>query len=492
MSKEYTEKEIEDFFERIKNPDTKLTEKDLQTLKERVRKSLAVDLSNLLTRQSFISSMAFRFDIIPVRDYRVSTAQTDGTRIFFDIDFYSRLSKGEREFVIAHEVWHNIFLHFLRRQGRDPDLWNIATDCEINQMLKGEGFSAPDKLCFPPKGYEDKNAEDIYEYYMRKMKSAAKKAGKSGASGGSGTRGNGSGQTESSSGSGDGGDDEDGRNEVNRGKSKNGRLEGQFDRHSDKEDPDGNGEGDEKSEGLSLPKDKWGEKGRDSDYRPSIAKNAADKIRRAIVSEAQRYERMKGTLPGNLRRILDTIYKPEISWREHLSQFVTSCFGDRRQWLPPQRRSVWSESYFQSRRGEKINVSVIVDTSGSCTEDIPKFLTELVGLLNTFGRYTLTLVQCDAEVQSVETYDDNNPFPLEHMEEIEWKGFGGSDLNPAFKELERYPEGFSCNIVFTDGYIDCPKKNPLGCDTLFILTKDGSDSLCDWGKKIRFKESPQG
>ena len=460
--KEYTEEQIQGFFEKLKNPDTKLTEKDVESLKEKVRKSIAVDLNRLITMQSFISSMALRFDIVPVRDYRVDTAQTDGTRIFFDIDFYSRLTQGQRIFVIAHEVWHNIFLHFLRRRGRDHELWNISTDCEINHMLRSEGFEAPDKLCFPPKGYEDKNAEDIYEYYVKK----AKKSQMPNSSNGS--------QSENR--------DNNGKGGKNGG---NGKLEGQFDRHSDPDDKNGD---DETSDGLSLPKDKWGEKGADSDYRPTIAKNTADKIRRAIISEAQRYERLKGSLPGGLQRIIDSIYKPEISWREHLSQFVTSCFGDRRQWLPPQRRSVWSEMYFQSRRGEKINVSVIVDTSGSCTGDIPKFLSELVGLLNTFGRYTLTLVQCDCNVQDVEVYDENNPFPLEDLKSIEWKGFGGSDLNPAFSELAKLPENPSCNIVFTDGYIDCPKKNPLGCETLFILTKDGNENLAPWGKKVRFKE----
>ena len=471
MMKTISEEELEDFFNRLKNPKTNLTEKDLGTLKDRVRKSIAVDLNHLISQQTFISSMALRFDIVPVRDYRVSTAQTDGTRIFFDIDFYSRLSKAERVFVIAHEVWHNIFLHFLRRQGRNPDIWNVSTDCEINQMLKNEGFSAPENLCFPPKGYEDKNAEDIYEYYMRKI------GRKSAKTSGSGQRGDTVGNDDGGSSSPD----------VPNGKSKtkNGKLEGQFDRHSDKEDGDSEGE---TSDGLQLPKDKWGEKGMDSDYRPSIAKNAADKIRRALVSEAQRWQRLKGTLPGNLQRILDTIYKPEISWREHLSQFVTSCFGDRRQWLPPQRRSVWSGSYFQSRRGERIKVSVIVDTSGSCTGDIPKFLSELVGLLNTFGRYELTLIQCDSQVQDITTYDDSNPFPLDQVSQIEWKGFGGSDLNPAFKELAKLPEQPSCNVVFTDGYIDCPKRNPLGCDTLFVITKDGDDKLADWGKKVRFKE----
>ena len=68
------------------------------------------------------------------------------------------------------------------------------------------------------------------------------------------------------------------------------------------------------------------------------------------------------------------------------------------------------------------------------------------------------------------------------------EGIRGSDLNPAFEELKKLANPPSCNIVFTDGYIDCPKKNPLACDTLFILTKDGSEDLAPWGKKVHFKE----
>ena len=459
--------------ERLKNPKTRLSGNDLEVLKGKVRKSIAVDLNRLLGKQAFVSSMALRFDIIPVRDFRVSTAQTDGTKIFFDIDFYSKLTQKERMFVIAHEVWHNIFLHFLRRRGRDPKLWNVATDCEINVMLRNEGFDPPKNLCFPPENLEEKCAEDIYEEMVKDLRKMAK-------SGASEEEKNGAFWEKYGGGMG---------NSSNKKKSRNGKLEGQFDRHADKEDQDSKGDKIENPEGDggSLPEDKWGEKGIDDDYRPSISDSTADRIRRMVISETQRMERLKGSIPGYLQRIVNGIFKPEISWREHLSQFVTSCFGDRRQWLPPQRRSVWSGLYFQSRRGEKINVSVVVDTSGSCTGDIPKFLSELVGLLNTFGRYELTLVQCDAKVQDVTVYDDSNPFPLENVEEIEWKGFGGSDLNPAFKELSKLPESPACNIVFTDGYIDCPKKNPLGCDTLFILTKDGSEP-CSWGKHVRFKE----
>ena len=349
------------------------------------------------------------------------------------------------------------------------DLWNIATDCEINYMLKNDGYNPPNELCFPPPEMEGKSAEEIYEYLLKQQNKGGGKSGKSGKNG------NGSGNNSSSNGS-------------SRGKGQSGNgLTGQFDKHSDK---DSNGGGDDHSIDdmvNGMPSDQWGEKGIDPDYRPHISDNVADKIREAVVAEAQKMERMKGTLPGSRQRILKNLLNPEISWRELLCQDERTCFGDRTTWLPRQRRGVYHEAYFQSRRGEKINVSVMVDTSGSCAGDLQKFMTELISLLNTFGRYELTLIQCDADVQSVETYDGANEFPIDDIGKVEFKGFGGSDMRPAFKNFEELGIEPSMNVVFTDGFLDMPDKNPLPCDTIVILTKDGNEECCPWAKTIKFK-----
>ena len=48
---------------------------------------------------------------------------------------FKNLSKYDKVFTLAHEALHLALLTAERRQGRDPLLWNIATDCIINFLL---------------------------------------------------------------------------------------------------------------------------------------------------------------------------------------------------------------------------------------------------------------------------------------------------------------------------------------------------------------------
>ena len=65
---------------------------------------LAQDRQQLLLRWPFVGGIIMRMELIPVRDDRLDTACTDGDNIFVDIDFYAKLTKDERQFVLAHEV----------------------------------------------------------------------------------------------------------------------------------------------------------------------------------------------------------------------------------------------------------------------------------------------------------------------------------------------------------------------------------------------------
>lgn len=47
----------------------------------------------------------------------------------------ARFSEEEYRFVMAHELLHVGLRHDVRRQGRDPYLWNIACDYVINAWL---------------------------------------------------------------------------------------------------------------------------------------------------------------------------------------------------------------------------------------------------------------------------------------------------------------------------------------------------------------------
>lgn len=468
-----------------------LTDEQLQKLKDEVADSLSRDRHALVCDFPFTGSLSMRMELVPVRDVRCPTACTDGNRIYFDISFYASLSKEERRFVLAHEIWHCVLLHLTRCQTRDHQLFNIATDMEVNYLLKTEGNNRtlvpPENLLFPPRELEGKCAEDIYEWLLKQQKK-----GKSGSSSKNDSKGGGGGESTGS-----------GSKSKSKSGSGSGKLDGQFDKHiydNDQEEddqnsgnqPNGSGQPSENnssgSSSSQQPSDQWGPIGFDKDFKPSISKDFNEKMREAVVGAAQTVQRTQGNLPAGIQAVLDKLLKPEIHWKELLSQFVTACFGDKRQWLPPNRRYVHAGSYFQSRRGEKIKIAIAVDTSGSCVQDLPKFFAELKSLVTEYGRYEIDRLDVDAEVQQHIKYsDDENPFEISN-DKIEWNGGGGTSFVPAFEFLKENEIDPDCLVYLTDGYGDAPE-NPPPYPVLWVLTSDGNENFCSWGKKTHFKNN---
>ena len=83
-------------------------------------------------------------------DDSVGTACTNGSYIKFSRQFVATLTDAELEGLIIHEILHVVGKHHLRRNGREPDRWNIACDCAINPLItKLRGVR------LPPNGTED-------------------------------------------------------------------------------------------------------------------------------------------------------------------------------------------------------------------------------------------------------------------------------------------------------------------------------------------------
>ena len=470
----------------------------LAEIKKNVAESLALDRHGLIFDFPFTAAIAMRLDLIPVRDLRCSTACTDGKSIYFDCDFYSKLNKKERAFVLAHEIWHCVMLHLSRRQTRDPNLFNIATDMEVNQLLldeaKGKDIEPPEGLYFPPDKLKGKSAEVIYEALLKDLKKQAKNQKQN--QSGSGKSGSGDNNDDNNS-TGKNSDKDKNKDSSTKNKNSNKstgnkdkKLKGQFDKHIYSSDENDN---DENAEPVT---DQWGEVGFDDDFRPRISEDFADQMREHVTAAAQQIERQQGTLPAGVKSILEKTMKPEMNWREVLSQFVTQCYNGTRKWLPPNRRHVYNEMYFQSRRDEMLTGVICVDTSGSCLNELPKFFGELKGLISTFGGYRLYVLQADAKVDQVDIFDSNeNPLDPE-ITNFEISGGGGTDYGPCFKWVdEEYTakEGKQPDflIYFGDMYANMSYKAKPQYPVLWLITKDGADpkTFCDFGRKIYFKES---
>lgn len=105
---------------------------------ERIRKCL----SALLTKLPFYGALALRLEhkVLTVKEadaMHISTAATDGKRVFYRAQFLQRLSDADLTFLLAHETLHAALSHPLRGADKeDVHAWNIAADDTVNRLLK--------------------------------------------------------------------------------------------------------------------------------------------------------------------------------------------------------------------------------------------------------------------------------------------------------------------------------------------------------------------
>ena len=98
-----------------------------------------------------------------------------------------------------------------------------------------------------------------------------------------------------------------------------------------------------------------------------------------------------------------------------------------------------------------------------------------MNLLNSFGQYELTVICCDAEIQSVETFSPENPFD---GKKVKFKGCGGTSFKPVFDYVDKNLLDVQILIYFTDGYGDDPKKPPY--PVMWVITPNGENRI-RWG-----------
>ena len=99
----------------------------------------------------------------------IATAGTDGKVLLYNPKFVSGLSDKERTFLFAHEVCHVAFEHIFRSEGKDKQLWNIATDSVINALLKQDGLPMIDGGVDIPEAV-NYDAEEMYNKLLEEKK----------------------------------------------------------------------------------------------------------------------------------------------------------------------------------------------------------------------------------------------------------------------------------------------------------------------------------
>jgi predicted metal-dependent peptidase len=125
----------------------------------------------LLLRHPFFGNMATRLKIEEGTEW-MGTAATDGRTIYFNRKFFEPLSVKQVEFVIAHEILHNVFDHMGRREGRDAKIFNIAADYCVNGQLVRDRIGEHNIegiTIFHDTKYYGMGAEEVYDKIFDEM-----------------------------------------------------------------------------------------------------------------------------------------------------------------------------------------------------------------------------------------------------------------------------------------------------------------------------------
>ena len=121
----------------------------------------------LLVKYPFFGSVVANSNFIV--EPAVGTAGTDGKNIYYNPNFIESITDDQQTFIFAHEICHIAFDHIFRSEGKDKDLWNIATDSVVNAFLKQDGLPIVEDGVDIPEAI-NYDAEEMYKKLLEKKK----------------------------------------------------------------------------------------------------------------------------------------------------------------------------------------------------------------------------------------------------------------------------------------------------------------------------------
>ena len=372
--------------------------------------------------RAFFTQLAIRLAIKP--DPSIETADVDGKTIRYNPGFIASLTPEEVHGVmVGHEPGHCHLMHLVRGMGMEcNECRQKAADLENNELCKQAGFILPSSAIYAGRGeFHDCPLGDSFEQHYARLHAKHQQGG--------GDK------------TGDG--DQQGKPSQDPGKC------GSF----------------------TPAKDAAQAEQMEAEWRGKIAA-AAQEIGRKMAEG-----KLKGDLPGKLRRWIDSVLHPRPHWRETLRDFVTTTLRKHNEndWARPSRRGLAAGLYLPRKRGEELGHLVIHnDCSGSTQAWQETFANEVAGVL-ACEPCRATVLYGDVKLQGepVEWTPDDGPFTMEV------RGGGGT----CHRHLERWVREYQYQgddelvavIALTDGETTWPED--YGVPTLWVITPDGRTDI---------------
>jgi predicted metal-dependent peptidase len=347
-------------------------------------------------------------------------------RLVANPQFVRQLQENELVFVLAHEIFHLALRTHDRAVGSDPVRFNYAHDYIINDILRGElGFQHVPAGGLDWPGARRMSAEEILLEMEKDPSKAPPRTRvwqlRAGARG--------------DPASGDGGPDGDALD-------------------------------------LALERE-WfpGEQAAEQRRRAEAVKEAAARalsLGKAIDLMNGRGRGADAGTTNQLVTALRGLYRTP--WEAALQRWLESVAPGDRTFVRPSRRGAdRGDVVLPGRKREGWILNVVLDTSGSMADAIPRALGAIADFCDAVAVDQIRLVQCDTAVTS-----DLFLSPPEVAQHT-ISGYGGSDLSPALRHLADDPH-VKAVVVLTDGDVEYPEEE-MPYDLLWLLPAGGSASF---------------
>lgn len=158
------------------------------------------------------------------------------------------------------------------------------------------------------------------------------------------------------------------------------------------------------------------------------------------------------------------VYRP--AWEMALQAWLETVTPGARTFIRPSRRgATQAEIVLPGRKRESWMLNVVLDTSGSMTDEIPHVLGAVADFCEAATVDDIRVVQCDTAITSDTVLSPSD------LAAYDVRGFGGSDLTPAMRMLAEDPRVTAC-LVLTDGEIDYPPEE-MPYAVLWVLPGQG-------------------
>lgn len=202
-----------------------------------------------------------------------------------------------------------------------------------------------------------------------------------------------------------------------------------------------------------------------------------DEIQQIITSHVNdANSKFPGSTPGHLKSAIGELKKPLVSWRQLLRRLMGRLLGGKRMTYSRINRRHQTFGVKGISRRATTECTVIVDTSGSISEnELEQFFAEIESIMHSVR---VTVVLWDAALQGVIKYRKGM------WRSIKVAGGGGTDMAAPLDYVIKNNLANDAVVMLTDGYVS---KWPSNKNIFMIFCITTMEDGPDWGETIRLK-----